>query len=129
MAYEAALGDGIRLAGYDVLPAALVAGEFALSATALARGRSASARLDRLHPLVDPESGQVVAGHDSRPGAGSLPTPRWRAGWRILDEYEMRLPDESAPGEYDLYAGLYHEEGERLPPEEGGMRLGSVSVE
>ena len=56
--------------------------------------------------LVDPASGQVVAGHDSSPGAGSLSTTRWRAGWRILDEYEMRLPADLPAGDYALYAGL-----------------------
>ncbi len=129
VAYEAALGDGIRLAGYDVLPAALVPGGSLYLQLHWLVDEAPQHDWTVFTHLVDPESGQVVAGHDSRPGAGSLPTPRWRAGWRILDEYEMRLPDNLAPGEYDLYAGLYHEEGERLPPEEGGMRLGSVAVE
>ena len=79
--------------------------------------------------VVNSATGQVVAGHDSEPGAGSLPTSRWQPGWRILDEYEIVLPADLAPGTYDLYAGLYGPSGERLPQDEYGLLLGSVNVE
>ena len=41
--------------------------------------------------LSDP-SRAVLASSDSRPGRGSLPTNRWQAGWRVIDEYQVSLP-------------------------------------
>ena len=125
----ATLGDGIRLAGYDVLPEHPAAGE------SLYLQLHWIVDAPPLHDwtvfthVVDPGSGQVVAGHDSRPGAGSLPTPRWQPGWRILDEYEMRLPADLPTGDYELRTGLYRSSGERLPADGAGILLGSVPVE
>ncbi len=70
-----------------------------------------------------------VAGHDSPPGAGSLPTRRWQPGWRVLDEYQLPLPADLAPGIYTLAAGLYRSDGARLPADGPGILLGEVAVE
>jgi hypothetical protein len=128
----AMLGDGIRLAGYDIQPATPRPGEILYL---------------QLHWLVDapPQvdwtvfthllgldaegNATVVAGHDSRPGAGSLPTTRWQAGWRVLDEYQIALPAELAPGVYPLEIGLYQATGEHLPAGSAGIRLGEVQLE
>jgi len=71
----------------------------------------------------------LIAGRDDRPGAGSLPTRQWQAGWQILDEYQLALPGELAAGEYELAIGLYQPSGERLPATEEGIMIGKVRIE
>jgi hypothetical protein len=58
-----------------------------------------------------------------------LPTPRWQAGWQILDEYQLALPADLAPGSYQLAVGLYQPTGEQLPATPGGLPLGDVEIE
>ena len=70
-----------------------------------------------------------VAGSDSPPGGGSLPTSRWRTGWQVLDEYQIQLPADLAPGTYTLAAGLYRNDGARLPADGPGILLGDVVIE
>jgi hypothetical protein len=130
--FEVIVGDGIRLAGYDVQPSVLRAGEMLYL---------------QLHWLVDspPQAdwtvfthlvaldvagkATIVAGHDSRPGAGSLPTTRWQPGWRVMDEYQIALPAELSPGVYHLEIGLYQTDGARLPADAPGIRLGEAKLE
>jgi hypothetical protein len=82
--------------------------------------------------VVDAATGAVVAGQDSRPGAGSLPTERWKPGQRILDEYQIVLPAELPPARYLLRAGLYRVATggitERLPADGPGVDLGEVTI-
>ncbi len=128
---DVAVGDGIRLAGYDVIPEAPQPGDGLIL---------------RLHWAVDavpvgdwtvfthllgsgPAGDSVLwAGRDSPPGNGSLPTNRWQAGWRIVDEYSILLPEDLPPGRYELEAGLYQAAGERLPTGAVGIPLGTVQV-
>jgi hypothetical protein len=126
---SATIGDGIRLQGYDVLPEEVEAGGSLYLQLHWLVDTAPKQDWTVFTHLVDPESGQVVAGHDSRPGDNSLPTVRWRAGWRILDEYEMHLPDDLPTGEFDLFTGLYAANGAHLPADGAGVRLGSVTVE
>jgi hypothetical protein len=130
--FAAEIGDGIRLLGYDLQPATLHPGEMLYL---------------QLHWLVDQQPAgdwtvfthvtstnaggtpTVVAGHDSRPGEGSLPTVRWQAGWRVLDEYQIPLPAELAPGVYTLEIGLYQASGEQLPAGQPSLVLGEVTIE
>ncbi len=48
------------------------------------------------------------AGSDAQPGQGSLPTTAWRPGDLILDEYQILLPENIPPGEYQIEVGLYN---------------------
>lgn len=121
------LGDGVALLGYDVQPAPLH------------RGASLYLQL-HWHVMAPPAhdwtvfthlvtpDGTVVAGFDAPPGRGSLPTPRWQPGWRILDEYELALPPDLPPGEYLLRIGLYQPDGTRLPEAPEGLTLGHVEI-
>ena len=128
-ARTAEIGDGIRLAGYDVLPAPPKRGEpLYLQLHWLVNAAPAHDWTVFTH-VVDSATGQVVAGHDSKPGAGSLPTPRWQPGWRILDEYQIPLPADLPPGAYSLRVGLYGDDGARLPEEGLGIDLGPVVLE
>ncbi len=126
-ALDVTLGDGITLVGYDVQPEALRAGEILylqlrwLVADAPAADWTVFTHVRRL-------DGERVAGQDGQPGAGSLPMTRWRAGWRILDEYQIALPADLAPGTYELWTGLYQPSGEQLPASGEGVRLGRVEI-
>ena len=133
---EAALNDAIRLEGYDVQPPALHPGEilylqlhwrvqaavgedWTVFTHLLRRAASDSGR----------DSYEQVAGSDGLPGGGSLPTSRWQPGWRVLDEYQIQLPGDLAPGTYTLAAGLYRVDGARLPADGPGILLGDVIIE
>lgn len=126
------LGDGIGLLGYDVQPTPLQAGDILyLQLHWLVTAPPSADWTVFTHLLAHEADGTVtvVAGHDSRPGNGSLPTTRWQTGWRILDEYQITLPNELAPGDYAIAIGLYQPSGERLPATDGGVGLGNVHIE
>lgn len=65
------------------------------------------------------------------------PTSTWDLGGVVSDEYELRLPSNTPPGQYTIKTGIYYwSTGERLPVlDENGQRvagdtisLGSVTV-
>lgn len=125
------VGDGVTLLGYDVQPADLHRGEILyLQLHWLVEAAPTANWTVFTHVITTDPAGnaKLVAGRDSIPGAGSLPTIRWRSGWRILDEYQILLPGDLPAGEYRLEIGLYQPTGEQLPS--GGIVvLGSVEVE
>jgi hypothetical protein len=130
------LGNDIRLLGYDVQPDSLHPGEVLyLQLHWLVEQTPAEDWVVFTHLLrSDGAGGYVqVAGEDNRPGGGSLPTPRWQEGWRILDEYQIALPDDLPPGVYTLAVGLYQPGAEgapaRLPATGEGLFLGEVMIE
>lgn len=57
--------------------------------------------------LVDTESGRIVAQHYGQPAGDSRPTNTWRRGQVILDQFALRVFDDTPPGEYQLQIGLY----------------------
>jgi hypothetical protein len=59
--------------------------------------------------------GSEVAQDDHPPLDGGFPTRLWSAGMVISDTYRLELPQDLAPGTYELWAGLYRpESGQRL---------------
>ena len=62
-----------------------------------------------------PDGNRVWAGGDARPGQGSVSTTTWAPGDLILDEYQLQLPPDAPPGDYEIEIGLYD-------PAEGGAR-------
>ena len=77
--------------------------------------------------LVD-ESGEIVAQIDRWPGG--LPSNIWTAGQVIIDEYELQIPSNVQPGEYQIAVGLYYaNDGHRLPASDHmGQRLSDDRV-
>ncbi|MBI3913419.1 MAG: glycosyltransferase family 39 protein [Chloroflexi bacterium] len=75
--------------------------------------------------LSDATSGQVWAQDDARPGRGTYPTPRWRTGEIVMDEYRLALPRDLPRGEYQIGMGLYVlETGVRVPVTDArGVRM------
>ncbi len=128
----AVMDESITLAGYDVEPARLQPGALLyLQLHWLVNQAPNQDWTVFTHLLKADGSGGFVqvAGEDSEPGGGSLPTSRWQEGWRVLDEYQLALPAELAPGVYALAAGLYQPDGSRLPADGPGVLLGDVTVE
>lgn len=127
----AMLGDGIVLLGYDRLPEHLRPGKTLylqvhwLVQTAPLNDWTVFTHLmrkdaqNRLH---------LVVGYDSRPGAGSLPTTQWRPGWRILDEYQIKIPSTITPGPYTLELGL-NQAGASLPGANASVDLGTLLID
>jgi hypothetical protein len=62
--------------------------------------------------LFDP-AGKLVAQQDNWPVAGLAPTDTWQAGALIRDPYQLPLPPDTPPGNYQLWVGLYDERGRR----------------
>ncbi len=127
-----ALNGAITLQGYDVQPAKLHPGEILyLQLHWLVNAQPDAEWTTFTHLLRVNADGsfEQVAGHDSPPGGGTLPTSRWQEGWRVLDEYQISLPADLAPGAYTLAAGLYQPDGTRLPPEGPGVLLGEVTID
>jgi hypothetical protein len=125
------VGDGMALAGYDAQLAQLEAGRILYVQLYWDVHAVPSQNWTVFVHLVDEAAGapRLLAGVDSLPGAGSLPTTRWQAGWRILDEYQLLLPNELSAGNYALFIGLYTPDGARLPAAEIGLRIGEVQIE
>jgi hypothetical protein len=63
--------------------------------------------------LFDP-GGNLVAQQDNWPVAGLAPTDTWQVGALIRDPYQLQLPQEIQPGEYQLWIGLYDEQGRKV---------------
>ncbi|MFN8445108.1 MAG: hypothetical protein U0175_30250 [Caldilineaceae bacterium] len=125
------VGDGIRLLGYDINPPQLEAGGvlylqlyWAVDTVPTTDWTVFTHLVDITHPEAPP-----LAGFDSPPGAGSLPTTRWQAGWRILDEYQIALPVTLPKGKYRLKIGLYTSAGQHLPGDDSAIDLGTVQIE
>jgi hypothetical protein len=56
--------------------------------------------------LLGPD-GLVHGQVDAWPVQGTRPTSGWRPGERLLDAYEIRVPDDAPPGDYEVEVGWY----------------------
>ena len=83
--------------------------------------------------LMDAEA-KMWAQHDDDPLLGFTPTTRWMAGELIVDSHELALPQETPPGSYRIFTGMYEYETMRnLTVLEGGtpdnrIPLGLIEV-
>ncbi|MCB0064788.1 MAG: hypothetical protein KDE19_21840 [Caldilineaceae bacterium] len=126
------IGDGIHLLGYDIQPDQLTAGGVLyLQLYWLVDAVPTADWTVFVHLLQEDSAGtlQWVAGHDSRPGAGSLPTTAWQSGWQILDEHQLPLPADLPAGAYTPAIGLYQANGEQLPSPGEPLVLESIQVQ
>ncbi len=122
------LGDIVRWHGYD-LPDDTISPGTVLPLTVY---WEVEAPIDRdwktfIH-LVDSQ-GQLAAQVD-RVALGQLhPPSEWAVGERLADQYELSIPPDLPPGQYDLLFGWYGESG-RLTWEDGleSRRMTTISV-
>lgn len=77
---------------------------------------------------------QLLAQDDDRPRRGYAPTPLWHRGDEVIDEYQVEIPRDAAPGRYTLSVGWYNRlEIQNLPITSGSATgdryvLGVVKV-
>jgi len=128
---DVTVGDGIVLVGYDVQPARPQAGSILyLQLHWLTTALPSTDWTVFTHVVQIKSDGTeiLVAGFDSPPGANTLPTTRWRTGWRILDEYQIPLPTDLAAGEYILRAGMYQQTDAGFQMLGAPIELGLVAI-
>ena len=131
---RARLGDQVRLLGArlssdTVRPGGTVAVELNWVAD------STPGDLRGFVQLIAPD-GSLVAQQDGIPGGGYAPSTGWTPGEPVADRRGLALPDDLAPGDYTLIAGLYDAAtGQRLPvtgPDGAAagdfVRLGTIQV-
>ncbi len=108
---EVALGESIRLRGYELTLPEATGGELSLTLYWQAAQRVAGDFKVFVH-LVD-ESGRIAAQADAIPADGTAPTDGWLPGEVVADRHGLAAP---RPGRYRLLTGLYDPgSGDRLP--------------
>lgn len=107
---NARFGSDIILYGYDLANDEVKPGEMLdLSLYWLAEDQPAENLLTFLH-LISPEDGTIVSQLDRIPAGWLRPTAGWRAGEYIIDAYDLMVPQDLPPGDYDLFTGLFYPE-------------------
>ena len=123
----------VRLLGYDLPQESFAAGE----TVPLRLYWQAQQPLDQgykvfLHLYGTPsplEGGQIWGQQDVLPCNGSYPFPWWLPGDVVVDEIGIPIRPDAPPGAYQIAAGLYLDEGPRLPVvDEGGAVVGDYVV-
>jgi hypothetical protein len=71
--------------------------------------------------------GTLVAQADRIAGADSYPTSLWRPGSLIYNRFEIQLPADTPPGQYQIAVGLY-EGDRRLALADGRDRIDLFSI-
>ena len=113
---DANLGDTVRLVGYDPAPPLQTVPGACLSLTLYWEClRHPEADYTVFVHLVGAD-GYPLAQTDGQPLQGTHPTSLWDAGDLLVDPYDLQIPAELPPGEYELIVGMYLlSTGERLP--------------
>ena len=110
-------GDRFTLTGYDIQTPVqgLQAGDQFEVTLHFRSDKETSEDYMRFLQLYSPDIG-VVAQNDGPPQSGSNPTWSWILGEVIRDSVILAVDENTPPGLYTLYAGLYN-------PDAGGTRL------
>ncbi|HSM55557.1 MAG TPA: glycosyltransferase family 39 protein [Candidatus Sulfomarinibacteraceae bacterium] len=132
----ATFGRAVALDGYTLGQTELAPGDIAQVTLLWRAAVPIEVRYKVFLHLLDGE-GRLVAQRDAEPGGGALLTTGWQPGQRVIDNHGLFVPLQTAPGNYDLYLGLYplDDPAARLPVViEGGSEsdtyhLGTLSVE
>jgi hypothetical protein len=72
----------------------------------------------------------MAAQSDGEPANWSRPTTGWLPGEIVIDQRVLVVPGGANPGEYTLHAGMYTQQGGRLPDAAGAgaVSLGTIEV-
>jgi hypothetical protein len=119
---EVAMDNQIELLGYDL----------AIEDSAVEQQLQLTLHWQAINPpeadytvfvqLIGPD-GQVKTQQDNQPQAGRYPTTAWTLQDRVVDRYNLIIPDETPTGQYRLLAGMYDlKSGRRLPAFTDGQR-------
>jgi hypothetical protein len=109
------LDDQIDLVGYDLSAPTLTRSEPLALALHWQAIRPPQQDYTVFTQLIGPD-GQVWAQQDNPPQGGRYPTTAWAVNDRVVDRYQLRLPEVAPPGQYRLLVGMYDPTtGQRLP--------------
>jgi len=116
----ATLGQRSRLLGFDIPEAAPEPGQ----TIDIALYWQAEAPMDRDYSVfvhILDSNGRILRQKDNMPADGTRPTTTWLPGEVIEDRYRIQLPEDAAPGQYEIAVGMYlPSTGERLPVSDNG---------
>jgi len=120
--------DGIRLSGYSLQDEAVPGGTFT-PAFWWQTEQAVDLDLTQFVHLVPVNPGDQV-NLDQKPFGGAFPTYDWPADLNTSDEWDITLPPDVPPGEYQVYTGLYRlETGERIPvADENGELVADAAI-
>lgn len=106
--------NGLRLVGYDTLPATLTPGAAVDVRLVWSTTAPITDDYTAFVHLVGPD-GTMVAQNDRPPVGGFYPTSGWALAEPVEDHYGLTLPATLLPGEYRMTVGWYQPvTGERL---------------
>ncbi len=103
---QARFGDNIRLLGYDLPTMAFAPGETVPLTLYWQTLSDVEGDYKVFTHLLGP-SGQVRGQQDSVPAGGVRPTTGWVKGEIIIDKYNIPIPNDAPPGDYQIEIGLY----------------------
>ena len=119
-AVEAHFGGQLALSGYSMPEEAVAGSTLALALDWQALTAPGANFTQFLHFFAAADN-SFVAGFDEPPFGGRFPTSDWPAGHALRDEWQVPLPPELTPGDYQLVFGLYDAQTlERLPLQVAG---------
>ena len=117
---EARFGDTLALGNYTLPEEAVTGSTLALTLDWQALTAPGANFTQFLHFFAAADD-SFVAGFDEPPFGGRFPTSDWPTGHTLRDEWQVPLPPELAPGDYQLVFGLYDARTlERLPLQVAG---------
>ena len=128
--------DGFTLSGVDLPDSAEAGGTLPLDFW-WQTGADVSGDFSQFVHLIQ-AGGEDYFGYDGPPFGGSFPTADWPAGMQAVDHWQVPLPDDLPPGEYEVHTGMYSPNtGERLAVTDAegaavqdfSILLGSLTVE
>ena len=112
---EARFGETLALSGYSMPEEAVAGSTLALALDWQALAAPGVDYTQFLHFFAEGDD-SFVAGFDEPPFGARFPTSDWPAGHALRDEWQVPLPPELTPGDYQLFFGLYDARTlERLP--------------
>ncbi len=103
---NAAVGQNIRLLGYDLEPSQVRPGETIQLTLYWEAKEKPTGDYTVFTHLLDP-SGGLRGQVDSQPQGGMYPTYLWDEGERIQDRYNLTVAPDAPPGDYEIAVGMY----------------------
>ncbi len=125
---DAVYGDTVRLLGFDVAPAVLVAGQPAQVTLYWQALRETAEDWTTFVQVVD-GSGEKVGQSDHHPGGAFYPTNLWRPGEQLRDTHALQISPAAGEGPYQLLVGIYRADGSGLQQLGTPQIVGQVEIQ
>jgi hypothetical protein len=105
---DAAVGDAMRLSGYDLRPASLTPGARVNISLYWQPQQALGDDYTTFVHILNAD-GIMVAQDDHQPGGNYYPTHLWRAGELLKDTHAFTLPTDLGRAPYSIVVGLYRQ--------------------